>query len=498
MSKAYELYKKTNELCLNYNYASYVISFDTDTICPKNNKPFANTVNNFFMEEIFKLKNSDAYFHCLEELLSDSAMLTPIEQMAIEREYQDLKKSRKLPVSMYRRMLDLQDASYFSWEEGRERLDFQKFEQNMAQLLVFYDEYVAIYKGKYQGYDILLNECEDDFTMEKYDKFFNQLEQDVLPLMKKILSMPKKYNEKITTLSFDIPTQKKLTEIIAKQMGYSSNVGYIGETIHPFTNSNNINDVRTTTAYNEKLLFSNLFSVMHEVGHALYELQNDANLNNTFLFGGTSCAIHESQSRFYENYLGRSKEWIEFLFPILQELFPQLEEFTVEDIYYYVNDVNAQLYRVEADELTYPFHVLIRYKIEKKLFNKEIEVKDINDIYNFYMQKYFNIIPNNQREGCFQDIHWTSGFGYFPTYALGSAMSAQFLHAMQKDFNPFFDLKSGDFSKVNEWLKSHVHCHGKKLKNLEVIKLATKEDFNPNYYTTYLINKFKTIYEVEQ
>jgi carboxypeptidase Taq len=280
-------------------------------------------------------------------------------------------------------------------------------------------------------------------------------------------------------------------------MGYTNEVGVVGETIHPFTNGINSCDVRTTTRYDESLLFSNLYSVMHEVGHATYELQNNSEFSATALMGGASCALHESQSRFYENYLGRSREFIEFLYPILKEVYPsQMEKYTLDDIYYYCNDVSNQFTRTEADELTYPFHIIIRYKIEKELFHNELTVDRISDRFNELFMEYFGVKPKNKLEGCYQDVHWSSGFGYFPTYALGSAMSAQFLVSMEKDFNPFLDMKNGDFKRVNAWLREHVHKYGKSKKNLEVLKIATGEDFNPRYYIDYLKNKFKKIYNI--
>ena len=173
----------------------------------------------------------------------------------------------------------------------------------------------------------------------------NLLEKEILPLAKKILKMPKKYNVEIINERFDIDTQRKLTKKVCQMMGYTDKNGYIGETLHPFTNGFNGNDVRTTTKYDEKLLFSNLYSVMHEVGHALYELQNSKELFGSYLAGGTSMGIHESQSRFYENYLGRSKEFIHFIYPILVEEFgEQISKYTEDDIYYYCNDVSNQFF----------------------------------------------------------------------------------------------------------------------------------------------------------
>ena len=491
-----ELYREYQRKLKNYTYALFIIGFDYQTVCPKKDKENSNNVQNYFYEEIIKITSSDDYFHLLVRL-KDEKGLDEIEALAIKKEYENIFKQRRLPVDLITKGIKLQSDAELSWEMARETLDFSDFEEKLERVLDYNFETLPYLKDKYDGFDIILTEMEDDFTEEKYDALFNKIEEEILPLVKKILAMPKKYNLDLTKEKFDIDKQRKLTKRICDLMGYTNEVGYIGETIHPFTNGINSNDVRTTTKYDESLLFSNLYSVMHEVGHATYELQNDPRFSETALMGGASCALHESQSRFYENYLGRSREFIEFLYPILKEIYPeQMAKYTLDDIYYYANDVSNQFTRTEADELTYPFHIIIRYKIEKELFHKKITVKDISSRFNELFYEYFGTMPKDKKEGCYQDIHWTSGFGYFPTYALGSAMSSQFLASMEKDFNPFLDMKNGDFRRVNAWLKEHIHKYGMSKKNLEIVKIATGEDFNPKYYIDYLKNKFKKIYEI--
>lgn len=490
-------YEEKQKLLKNYQYALFVISFDEATICPKNDKENSLSVIEYFQKEILTIKTSDEYYNLLKDIINSDEKIDNITLLAIKKEYKDLTKMRKIPKELLFEGMEISSRASLSWELARENMNYDKFENDLSDLVSYYRRYIPYLEEKYYGYDVLLDEMEDDFTQKKYDDFFNLLEKEVLPLIKKILTLPKKYNESIKNVKFDIDKQKKLTKKICELMGYDDSVGYIGETIHPFTNSANVNDVRTTTRYDESLLFSNLYSVMHEVGHALYELQNDKRLNETVLFGGASCALHESQSRFYENYLGRSKAFIKFLYPILKELFTEeLKDYSFDDIYYYCNDVCAQFIRTEADELTYPFHVLIRYKIEKMLFNNEIESKDIDKKFNELMYDYFKIKPSNKLEGCFQDVHWSSGFGYFPTYALGSAMSAQFYYYMKKEIDIDKEMEIGDFTKINEWLKCKVHHIGASKKNLEIIKLATGEDFNPRYYIDYLKNKFIDIYKI--
>lgn len=489
-------YKDIQSELKNYRYAAFVISFDEATVCPKKDKENSLSVCDYFQKKIIDITTSDEYYNLLKDLINLDN-LPEVDKKAIKKEFDDLTKIRKVPKEVLFKGLDIMTKSSLSWQKARDSLDYSEFENDLDSLVNYYKEYITYLEDKYHGYDVLLDEMEDDFDQNKYDEFFNLLEMEILPLVKKILAMPKLYNESIRNVKFDIDKQKKLTKKICELMGYNDEVGYIGETIHPFTNSANINDVRTTTRYDEKLLFSNLYSVMHEVGHALYELQNDEKFNETVLFGGTSCAIHESQSRFYENYIGRSKEFISYIYPILKDIFKEeLKDYSFSDIYYYCNDVCAQFIRTEADELTYPFHVLIRYKIEKMLFNNEIEAKDIDRIFNELMFDYFGITPTNKKDGCFQDVHWSGSFGYFPTYALGSAMSAQFYYAMKKDINIEEELSNGRFELINKWLKNKVHLFGASVKNLEVIKKATNEDFNPNYYIQYLKNKFKDIYNL--
>ena len=290
----------------------------------------------------------------------------------------------------------------------------------------------------------------------------------------------------------------KITKIICDMMGYTSDKGCVRETMHPFTNGINNNDVRITTAYNEKLLLSNIYSVMHEAGHALYELGQDPKLNNTSLFGGTSMGIHESQSRFMENYLGRSYAFTKKLYSIIKNEFKdEFKDITVDDLYYYANEVSNQFIRTEADELTYSIHILIRYEIEKALFNKEITPDQISDKFNELFKEYLYAVPSNKALGCFQDVHWSSDFGYFPTYALGNAYAAQFYYKMKETLDIDSLMEEGNFKPINEWLDNNIHKYGKSKKNLEIVKLATGEDFNPNYYIKYLKEKFSTIYNIK-
>lgn len=492
-----ELFRDYKNKINKLHYALFIMSFDVETVCPKDDRDYSYSVQEYFQNQVMDITLSDDYFDLLNRLYENKEGLTELEYKAISKEVKDLKKLRRIPTELQKEGIKIINDSSLAWMKAHDTLDYDDFEKKLDKLVDYNFKILSYIEDKYKGFDALLEDMEEGYTTKEYDALFDALEKEILPLMKKILVMPKKYNKDILKEKFDIDKQKRLTKRICDLMGYTNKNGYIGETLHPFTNSANVNDVRTTTKYDESLLFSNLYSVMHEVGHALYELQNNKELSETYLFGGTSMGIHESQSRFYENYLGRSREFIEFLYPILVEEFgSQISKYTLDDIYYYVNDVSNQFYRTEADELTYPFHVLIRYKVEKMLFNKEITVYQISDTFNHLFKEYFNIVPTNKKEGCFQDVHWSSGFGYFPTYVLGNANAAMMLEEMKKDFDPFKDMRCGNFKNVNEWLRVHVHQFGASKSNKEVLFNACKKEFTPKPYIDYLKDKFSKIYNI--
>ena len=282
-------------------------------------------------------------------------------------------------------------------------------------------------------------------------------------------------------------------------MCFDKNKGIMSESEHPFTNKMGPNDIRITVHYYENMVLSSIFSCIHETGHAMYEAQVDEKLEETFMASGASMALHESQSRFFENVVARSEAFWKKHFSKLQEVYSEeLKGVKLEDFVKEVNKVEASYIRTEADELTYPLHIMLRYDIEKKLLDGSLSVKDAKDYWNKLFYEYFGIEVKNDSDGILQDIHWSMGsIGYFPTYALGSAYAAQFLNAMKKDLDFDKEVGSDNLKNINNWLKEHIHKYGASLYPKEIIKIATGEDFNPNYYVDYLINKYKKIYDIK-
>ena len=268
---------------------------------------------------------------------------------------------------------------------------------------------------------------------------------------------------------------------------------------HPFTTNISLNDHRITTWYRENDFARSLFATIHEYGHALYESQFDSKINYTPLcnFSGLSLSIHESQSRFWENMIGRTKQFIHGMHKSILGINPNLVKYNVEEIYNYFNLVKPSLIRVEADEVSYHFHVMIRFEIEKGLIEGKLKVKDLPEIWRAKMKEYLGITPKTDREGVLQDIHWSSGsIGYFPTYSIGTFLSGLIKYEIEKDIGDLGNLiKSEDgIKKIQDWLKEKIHQYGGTYTMKELVKKSFGKDFSPSYFLSYLEKKYKEVY----
>lgn len=498
MEKLLKRYKELLAESNKYRYAAYVIDFDGATDCPKDGKEQSDEAKNFFYKKSLDIVLSDEYKNIVEELYQKRDQLDEVTKLDIEIQHKNVTKTALIP----REELDLNrercSKSYYEWAKARETLDYSKFMPVLAEVVAYNKRLTKWWEtDALKGYDVLLDNMEEGYTEKMYDEFFNKIETDLVPFIQKVFKCKQRYNPKLDNQKYPISKQRELTDYILEHMGYTKKVGCIRETIHPFTNWFNNKDVRITTNYHEEDLFSSLYSVIHEAGHALFQLQMDDKYNETAVFDNVTCITHESQSRFYENYLGRDYSFVKFLYPKLVELFPeQLEGITIDDIYYFINSAKAGFIRCDADELTYPLHILIRYNVEKKLFHDEITTDQIPETFNFYMNKYLGITPKDNKEGCFQDVHWTDAYGYFPTYAVGSAYGAMFMSELRKNVDVDGDLSKGDFTNINNWLRNNIHGFSGTRKNLEVVKAVCGRDFNPDEYISYLKNKFGKIYNI--
>jgi len=345
-------------------------------------------------------------------------------------------------------------------------------------------------------YSVKLDDYEEGYDIAKYDEFFDYIKENLVPFVLEVLSKPEIDDLFIHDRLYDIDKQRLFVNYLLKVFNFDLDRGLLQESIHPFTGGTHCNDVRLTVRYLEDFLPSSIFAGIHELGHAIYEQQVSDDLIETNLGSGASPGIHESQSRFYENIIGRNFEFWKLHYPKLKEIFEEeLKDINVEKFYRAINKVKASLIRVEADELTYPLHILIRYEIEKLICNTDISVDELPKIWNDLHKKYLGVTPTNDEEGILQDIHWSWGmFGYFPTYALGSAIAAQIYYSL--DINLDQAIANNDISSINEYLKKRLHIYGSTKTPAELIKLVTGEEFDPKYYVKYLKEKYSKIYKL--
>ena len=289
----------------------------------------------------------------------------------------------------------------------------------------------------------------------------------------------------------------KFAKYLAAYVGFDFEKGLVETSEHPFTLNLNKNDVRLTTNNKRNIPFSTVFSIIHEAGHGIYEQQTGDELIDTLLGAGGTMGLHESQSRFMENIIGRNRAFWKPLYKKAMEFYPFLKDITFEEFSKQINKIEPGLIRVEADELTYSLHIMIRYEIEKMIFAGEVSIDDLPKIWNQKMIEYLGIEPKNNSEGLMQDVHWYCGLiGYFPSYAIGNAYASQIYNTMKKDFDVEKALENQELNKITDWLGKKIHKYGKLKDTPEIIKEVTGEELNPKYYIDYLKEKYSKIYEI--
>ena len=417
----------------------------------------------------------------------------------IRRETELLRKQydqiHRIPAEEYVAFSVLTNDAQAVWEKAKNENDFALFAPYLEKIVDFNRRFAKYYNSELEPYDALLNEYEEGLTMETLDAFFAQLRETIVPLVENVKNAPA-VDDSFLHKAYPVDKQRIFSDYLMEVMGLDRNVCGIAETEHPFTTNFNTKDVRITTHYYENAVESSMYSVIHKGGHALYELGGDPKYDFTFVNGGVSMGIHESQSRFYENIIGRSLPFIEYIFPKMKELFPeQLEGITAEQFYRAVNKAEPSLIRTEADDLTYALHVMVRYEIEKELISGDLKVADVPARWNALYKAYLGIDVPDDARGCLQDSHWSGGsIGYFPSYALGSAYGPQLLHEMQKEIGDSGILiKEGRLSVITDWLREKIHRHGSLYKPGKLFEMVCGT-FDANYYTDYLKDKYSVLY----
>lgn len=408
-------------------------------------------------------------------------------------------KATKVPTSLITETTEVCALAEEHWADARKNSHYPAFAPWLDRILRLKRQYVdalGIPPGRVL-YDVLLDDYEEAMTVAVLDPLFAELKSTILPLLQAIQRRGDVVSPDVLREPCDEKRQEEFALRAIKACGYDFTRGRLDRAVHPFCTNFSPNDVRITTRFELRWFPAAFFGCLHEMGHAFYEMNLDPKYETTPLAGGVSLGVHESQSRFWENMVGRSRPFWEFYYPELQKTFPAaFGRVSFHEFYAAVNRVVPSLIRVEADELTYNLHILLRYEMEQELLTGALSVADAPAAWNRKMQQYLGLTPPNDAEGILQDVHWSGGgIGYFPTYTLGNILAAQFFDKATTDLPSIpMEIRQGAFCSLFEWLRQHVHQYGKKYPPAELVRRATGRPLTSEPYLHYLREKFSTIY----
>jgi carboxypeptidase Taq len=412
---------------------------------------------------------------------------------AVKRDHE---KAVKLPAELVGEFSRVTSEAINAWAKAREGSDFEAFAPHLQKILDLNLRKAEILGHKDSPYDALLDLYEPGATKAELKPVFTELTAGLKPLIKEINARAGAVSDALVRGEFDEDVQLKLANRIVAAMGYDFSRGRQDRSAHPFTTGFSVNDVRITTHTRRDFLPDVIYGSVHECGHALYWQGVPAEFDLTPLADGASLGIHESQSRFWENIVGRSLPFCAWLLPLLREHFPgKFDAATPEQLYAAVNRSAPSMIRVDADEVNYNLHVMLRFEIETALLESRLKVADAPEFWNARMKEFFGIVPRNAAEGILQDIHWSLGsIGYFPTYTLGTLVSAQLAEKMDKDIPGWRELKDGGFAPILGWLRQHVHAHGRKYLPGRLLQKELGEGVKVQPFLRYVKTKYSALY----
>jgi carboxypeptidase Taq len=425
--------------------------------------------------------------------------MNDIETALVREAKREYEHAIRVPDDLIKEMSKTASIGYIKWEQAREKSDFSIFKPSLEKVIELKKEYAEKLATGPTLYSTLIDLYEPGATHSWISSIFNELKPKLIKIVKKLNESAYKPSQAILKKKYDPEKQWQIGIEVIKKLNFNFDVARQDKSTHPFTTSISSNDTRITTRINEEFLPTCLFGTIHECGHALYQMGFMEEIHDTLLADGASMGIHESQSRLWENIIGRSKEFWKFWYPRFQTVFTNsLKDYPLEEFYRSINVVQPSLIRVEADEVSYALHIILRFELEKMIIEDSVEVDELPELWNEKMENLLDIIPPNNAEGILQDVHWSGGsFGYFPSYALGNLYAAQIYHKVLSDIpNLPMDIENGRFSILLDYLKEYIYQYGKTYYARDLIKRISGEDLNPMYFINYIEKKFYPIYGI--
>jgi len=495
-----EKLKRLKEIMLivkKYRHALGLLNFDFETIAPVKSQDEEADVINFFANELFKITNGDEMKSLIEDLYREKdEMIDLRDRSLIEKLHENLEKTKKFTPEFDFKLNQAYSDAYSSWLKAKGKADYSLFKGDFEKLLNLQEQAIALRENKFESlYDNYLNDCEKGVLQADLDRFFDELKQGLIALIGKINASDHKIRTDFLTRFVPVYKQEEFSKYLLTLNGYDFSKGALATTEHPFTSDIAENDARVTTHYYENSFVSNLFTIIHEGGHAIFMQNEPKEDHEHFINDYVTNGMHESVSRFYENVIGRSQAYIHLIYPKFIENFPEFADVSEREFYEGVNVVKPSLIRTEADEVTYGLHVVIRYEMEKAICNKQITLDEVPQKWNELYKKYLGVSVPDDAKGVLQDVHWSGGFGYFPSYALGNCYNAIYYKKMQKEIPVDELVRKGDLESIKEWLKQNVFAKANLLTPKEWLFDICGEDLSPKPFLDYLNAKYADIYK---
>ncbi len=495
-----QLFKMLSQ-CEEKNHIVQILNYDMETAAPKGGMQLDADNISKLMSEIFKLKKDPDYVYAVHKLYTtDFKSLNTWEKRLVVLLHRDLEKQKGISAALDAEANELFSKAYITWLKAKEDNSYEEFKDSLYAIAAMEKRLVEARCGtKENAYDVLLSDYEFGFSTKDLDPFFDELEAGIVPLYKAIRKASYVPRHDFLNRKVSIAKQEQFSKFLLSFNGFDFERGSLSTTEHPFTEQFGKDDVRVTTKYFEDNFISNMYSVIHEGGHALFGLNVPEEVFTYHIGEGClSMAKHESVSRFYENIIGRSKEYIHAIYPSFQKLFKEeMGDVSEEDFYEGVNYIDQEnALRTEADELTYSLHIIIRYRLEKEIMAGNVDFEKLNLKWNQLYEEYFGIKVKDDAHGILQDVHWSSGFGYFPTYAMGNALNMMYFKKMDEEINFSKTVKAGKMDVILSWMKKNVFAKAPLYDTKEWIKSITGEEFSAKPYVDYLTKKFMKLYHL--
>lgn len=496
-NKTYQKLIKKIKRIKNIDHANSILTWDQQVMMPEGGVEARSSQKSFLSGLAHKLLREKEIGKLIKKLEKEA--LENTQKSVIREIKREHEKARKVPVELMEKISKRSSKSVDVWERAKQKSDFSSFAPELDKIIELKRKYANHINPEKDPYKVLFDDYEPYIKFDTVETVLNNLKKKLPKLIKKIFNSETNIKTDTFKGEFSPKKQEKIARKVVEDLGFDFKHGRFDTSTHPFTIGNQY-DSRITTRYNEKNISEGLTSTIHEFGHSLYDLNLPKKYYGTPLGSARELSIHESQSRLWENHIGRSKGFWKFLLPYLKKEFPkQFKNISPKDCFESINQVKERNpIRVDADELTYHLHILLRFEIGRSLINREIKVKELPEYWNNKMEKYLGFRPENDAKGCLQDIHWAWGdFGYFSTYSMGSMIAAQLYGTISSEIQDLEEkIKNGNFKTLRNWLKEKIHRHGQKYKTEELIKNATGEKPTADYFLDYIKEKYSKIYNL--